>query len=166
MGLTEIAAVVMLVLTCLVVFGGLGWLLFRRCQISIVQVLFGIVVFALLLVPWRAWALRRDDPNPEERFAVGAFCLAVLLGAGLFLGARNTRGLGTTRTAWRWLTFGAGLFLPLTISAWLVAVPSSSFLGVPDPPPNWAALCLSLLLLAETTVLLVNWVRIMRGQGM
>ena len=164
MGPMEITALVVLGLMCLVVFGGLGWLLFRRCQISIIQVFFAIVVYALLLVPWRAWVESRHDPDPGGQLPAGAFCLAMLLGVGLFLGARNTKGLETSRRAWRWLTFSAGLLLPLTFVSWFIALLVNLSFGL-HRQEAFAALSLSLLLLAEATALLVNWARNRREQG-
>ena len=151
-------AALTLLAVLMVVPGGLGWLLFKRSQVSVVQLLVAVFMYGLLLT--LAHLLLERGPDFLNELILCAVTALALVGVGLFIGTQNARLVDEKQNVTRWILFITGMIVPITILPAIIMlfVPLVR-LGMnetPKMPPLVGFLAWFLLILPSLTTMLVQ----------
>lgn len=103
---------VVLIIFILLLPLGLVWVLLRRTQISILQLLTAVIVYAFSLVP-----LAGNIADVESIFFIflQASRLAGLTGVGIFIGTRMARLVTNRSKTLAWVLYLLGLLVPFSV---------------------------------------------------
>ena len=109
------------VLLILTPFGGLIWLIFRRCKFTLGQLWVSLLLFGFAMSLPGAFF---NPVNPIIYIPL-AILLVPLVGLGMFLGARAAMKSNPRSQRRRWIYFLSGLLLPSTTLAALYLLANS-----------------------------------------
>jgi len=111
----------------------LGWLLTKRCRLSILQLMAAVMTYGLALAGLQEW-LKAFSSDPKGKFAPFAICLGLSVVLGIFTGSRIAICIPKEQSWQRWLFFLAGLWwplaTPLALACLLVGFTPHAFLSI------------------------------------